>query len=114
MAGSSQNAANVGRFCFLCPCIVKRIRAFQTLRQLIGAGGASSPLAWMGSNMSRRKSRNTTPRPVIDRLMDVRMISVTCGCAIIANMLIPSMGSTAVGAVLGAAYAFHVLKSRDL
>lgn len=64
--------------------------------------------------MSRRESRNTTPRPVIDRLMDVRMISVTCGCAIIANMIIPSMGSTAVGAVIGAAYAFHVLKSRDL
>jgi len=67
----------------------------------------------MDMNMPRKDIRNTSPRPLISRLMDVRMIAMTTGSATIANLLVPGMGSAAVGAVLGAACALHILKSRD-
>jgi len=58
-------------------------------------------------------TRDSTSRPLMSRLMDVRMIALTAGSASVANMLIPGFGSSAVGATLGAAFALHVLKSRD-
>jgi len=67
----------------------------------------------MDMNMTRKDIRNASPRPLICRLMDVRMIAMTTGSATIANLLVPGMGSAAVGAALGAGCALHILKSRD-
>ncbi|MFK3971020.1 hypothetical protein ACI2KS_09865 [Pseudomonas sp. NPDC087358] len=41
------------------------------------------------------------------------MIVLTAGSASFANMVSPGLGSSAVGAVLGAAFALHALRSRD-
>ncbi|WP_397452729.1 hypothetical protein [Pseudomonas sp. NA-150] len=49
--------------------------------------------------------------PPISRAMDVTMIATTVGCAAIANMVFPSMGSAVVGAVLGAIIGFRSTKS---
>jgi hypothetical protein len=46
--------------------------------------------------------------------MDFRMIAITAGTASLANMLVPGLGSLAVGAILGALFALHALKSPDL
>jgi hypothetical protein len=46
--------------------------------------------------------------------MDVRMIVLTAGSASFANMISPGLGSSAVGAALGAAFALHALRSRDI
>lgn len=64
--------------------------------------------------MPVNSARNASPRSLMSRLMDVRMIVLTVGTASFANMLIPGLGSSAVGAALGAAFALHALKSRDI
>jgi len=64
--------------------------------------------------MPATPTRDSAPRPLMSRLMDVRMIALTAGSASFANMLFPGLGSSAVGAALGAAFALHALKSRDI
>jgi len=59
-------------------------------------------------------NRDSATRPLMSRLMDVRMIVLTAGSASFANMLVPGLGSSAIGAALGAAFALHALKSRDI
>jgi hypothetical protein len=64
--------------------------------------------------MSGNSKRNSVSRSLAARLMDFRMVAITAGTASLANMLVPGLGSSAVGAILGAAFALHVLKSPDV
>jgi len=64
--------------------------------------------------MSVKKNSQNAPRSVIARIMDVTMIGTTIGCASIANMIFPSLGSVLVGAVLGAIFGFRVITRSDL
>lgn len=61
--------------------------------------------------MSAKKICRKEARSSITRVMDVTMISTTVGSAAFANMIFPGLGSTIVGAVLGAVFGFRATKS---
>ncbi len=58
----------------------------------------------MFSREPRRNKSYLIPR----RFMDITVIATTAGCASMANMLCPSLGSAVVGAVLGAMFGLIV------
>lgn len=61
--------------------------------------------------MSAKKiCRKETSLPAT-RVMDVTIISTTVGSAAFANMIFPGLGSTIVGAVVGAIFGFRATKS---
>ena len=61
--------------------------------------------------MSAQKICRKEPRSSLTRVMDVTMISTTVGSAALANMIFPGLGSTLVGAVLGAVFGFRATRS---
>ena len=61
--------------------------------------------------MSAKKICRKETRLPINRVMDVTMISTTVGSAAFANMIFPGLGSTLVGAVLGAIFGFRATRS---
>lgn len=60
--------------------------------------------------MLRKHTSNPAFPTLTARLMDVRLIALTAGTSIVANMLFPGLGSSAIGAVLGALFGFQALK----
>jgi len=61
--------------------------------------------------MPAKKICRKETRLPISRVMDVTIISTTVGSASFANMIFPGLGSTLVGAVLGAIFGFRATKS---
>jgi hypothetical protein len=59
--------------------------------------------------MIGNKSLKTRRGPA-SRAMDVTMIASTVGCATVANLMVPSLGSAVCGAIIGAIIGFRATR----
>lgn len=64
--------------------------------------------------MSVKKINQSATRSPMARIMDVTMIGTTIGGASLANLILPTLGSVIVGAILGAIFGFRATSRPEL